>query len=114
MLTAVSASIGTAGVPGVGTIMLAMVFESVGLPAEGVAMIMGIDRLLDMGRTAINVTGDAVVTTCMAKLSGMLDKDVFDNLDYAAISVDDLIDTPASATNAARDADGPSAAGGRR
>jgi len=114
VLTAVSASIGTAGVPGVGTIMLAMVFESVGLPAEGVAMIMGIDRLLDMGRTAINVTGDAVVTTCMAKLSGMLDKDVFDNHDYAAVSVDDLIDTPASATNAARDADGPSAAGGRR
>ena len=83
VLTAVTASIGTAGVPGVGTIMLAMVFESVGLPAEGVAMIMGIDRLLDMGRTAINVTGDAVVTTCMAKLSGMLDKDVFNNHDYA-------------------------------
>ena len=77
VLTAVTASIGTAGVPGVGTIMLAMVFESVGLPAEGVAMIMGIDRLLDMGRTAINVTGDAVVTTCMGKISGMLDVDVF-------------------------------------
>ena len=77
ILTATTASIGTAGVPGVGTIMLAMVFESIGLPAEGVAMIMGIDRILDMGRTAINVTGDAMVTTCMAKLTGMLDIGVF-------------------------------------
>ncbi len=77
VLTAVSASIGTAGVPGVGTIMLAMVFESVGLPAEGVAMIMGVDRILDMGRTAINVTGDAVVTTCIGKLAGMLNVSVF-------------------------------------
>ena len=95
VLTAVTASIGTAGVPGVGTIMLAMVFESVGLPAEGVTMIMGIDRLLDMGRTAINVTGDAVVTTCMAKVSGMLDKDVFNNHDYAAVSESDLLDAGA-------------------
>ena len=77
VLTATAASIGTAGVPGAGTIMLAMVFESIGLPAEGVAMIMGIDRLLDMGRTAVNVTGDAVVTTCMGKVAGMLDTDVF-------------------------------------
>ena len=90
VLTAVTASIGTAGVPGVGTIMLAMVFESIGLPAEGVAMIMGIDRLLDMGRTAINVTGDAVVTTCMAKVAGMLDADVFRNHDYTAVSEADL------------------------
>jgi len=91
VVTAVSASIGTAGVPGVGTIMLAMVFDSVGLPAEGVAMIMGIDRLLDMGRTAINVTGDAAVTTCMARMTGMLDKDVFNNNDYAAVSERDLM-----------------------
>ena len=59
VLTATAASIGTAGVPGVGTIMLAMVFDSIGLPAEGVAMIMGIDRILDMGRTVVNITGDA-------------------------------------------------------
>ena len=91
VVTAVSASIGTAGVPGVGTIMLAMVFNSVGLPVEGIAMIMGIDRLLDMGRTAINVTGDAAVTTCMAKLTGMLDKDVFNNSDYAAVNERDLM-----------------------
>ena len=94
VVTAVSASIGTAGVPGVGTIMLAMVFESVGLPAEGIAMIMGVDRLLDMGRTAINVTGDAVVTICVAKISGMLNVDVFNNHDYEAIDEDDLLDDP--------------------
>ena len=96
VLTAVTASIGTAGVPGVGTIMLAMVFESVGLPAEGVAMIMGIDRLLDMGRTAINVTGDAAVTTCVANMSGLLDKDVFNNRDFQAVSEEDLVGAPGS------------------
>lgn len=90
VLTAVSASIGTAGVPGVGTIMLAMVFESVGLPAEGVAMIMGVDRLLDMGRTAINITGDAMVTMCMAKISGMLNVAVFKDHDYATVSLNDI------------------------
>ena len=97
LVTAVAASIGTAGVPGVGTIMLAMVFSSIGLPAEGVAMIMGIDRLLDMGRTAINVTGDAVVTTCMAKVSGMLNTEVFYNDDLPELTeVDfDSTDEPA-------------------
>lgn len=90
VITAVTASIGTAGVPGVGTIMLAMVFESVGLPAEGVAMIMGVDRILDMGRTAINITGDAVVTTIMARWVGLLDRNVFDNDDYGAIDQADL------------------------
>ncbi len=77
VLTATLASIGTAGVPGVGTIMLAMVFGAVGLPAEGISMIMGVDRIVDMGRTAINVTGDAVVTTIVAKLNGGLDREVF-------------------------------------
>lgn len=81
VITAVTASIGTAGVPGVGTIMLAMVFESIGLPAEGVAMIMGVDRILDMGRTAMNVTGDAVVTMCIASLTKALDRSVFKNAD---------------------------------
>lgn len=90
VITAVAASIGTAGVPGVGTIMLAMVFESIGLPAEGVAMIMGIDRILDMGRTTINITGDAVVTTIMAKLSGLLDVAVFKNDDTSSISLDEI------------------------
>jgi Na+/H+-dicarboxylate symporter len=59
VLTAVLASIGTAGVPGVGLIMLAMVLSSVGLPVEGIGLILGIDRLLDMARTAINISGDA-------------------------------------------------------
>ena len=59
VLTAVLASIGTAGVPGVGLIMLAMVLTSVNLPVEGIALIIGIDRLLDMTRTAVNITGDA-------------------------------------------------------
>ncbi|MBQ9042937.1 MAG: dicarboxylate/amino acid:cation symporter [Eggerthellaceae bacterium] len=94
VVTATAASIGTAGVPGVGTIMLTMVFSTVGLPAEGVAMIMGIDRILDMGRTAVNVTGDGVVTTCIANLCGMLDKDVFRNDKIAEVDLDDLGESP--------------------
>ncbi len=61
------ASIGTAGVPGVGLIMLAMVFNQVGLPVEGIALILGVDRLLDMLRTVVNVTGDAAVTCIVAR-----------------------------------------------
>ncbi|MCG8370464.1 MAG: dicarboxylate/amino acid:cation symporter, partial [Proteobacteria bacterium] len=67
---AVLASIGTAGVPGVGLIMLAMVFNQVGLPVEGIGLIMGVDRLLDMMRTAVNVTGDAAITTIVARSEG--------------------------------------------
>ena len=74
---AVLASIGTAGVPGVGLIMLAMVFNQVGLPVEGIALIMGVDRLLDMMRTAVNVTGDAAITTIVAKSEGSLDETIF-------------------------------------
>ena len=94
VVTATAASIGTAGVPGVGTIMLTMVFSTVGLPVEGVAMIMGIDRILDMGRTAVNVTGDGVVTTCIASLCGMLDKNVFRNDAIAAVDLEDLGESP--------------------
>ncbi|MBQ3559182.1 MAG: dicarboxylate/amino acid:cation symporter [Agathobacter sp.] len=75
--TATLASIGTAGVPGVGLITLAMVLTSVGLPTEGIALIMGIDRIIDMLRTAVNVTGDAVCTTVVAHQAGMVDKEVF-------------------------------------
>ncbi|MBM7620833.1 Na+/H+-dicarboxylate symporter [Bacillus tianshenii] len=64
---AVVASIGTAGVPGVGFILLAMVLQSVNLPVEGIALILGIDRLLDMTRTAVNITGDAVAAYVVAK-----------------------------------------------
>ena len=66
VLTTVLASIGTAGVPGVGLIMLTMVLNQVGLPAEGIALIIGIDRILDMTRTAVNVTGDATVSCVVA------------------------------------------------
>lgn len=59
VLVATLASVGTAGVPGVGLIMLAMVLKQVGLPVEGIALIIGIDRILDMLRTALNTSGDA-------------------------------------------------------
>ena len=62
VLTGTLASIGTAGVPGAGLIMLTLVLQSVGLPLEGVALIAGIDRILDMIRTTVNITGDAVAT----------------------------------------------------
>ncbi|SER33040.1 Na+/H+-dicarboxylate symporter [Nitrosomonas sp. Nm51] len=75
----VLASIGTAGVPGVGLIMLAMVFNQVGLPVEGIALIMGVDRLLDMIRTAVNVTGDAVVTMIVAQSENNISMDVFND-----------------------------------
>ena len=77
ILTATMASIGTAGVPGVGLITLAMVLTSAGLPTEGIALIMGIDRIIDMARTAVNVTGDAVCTAVVAHQEGLLDKDTF-------------------------------------
>ena len=75
--TATLASIGTAGVTSVGLVTLAMVLTSVGLPTEGIALIMGIDRILDMLRTAVNITGDAVCTTIVAKQEGDFDIDVF-------------------------------------
>ena len=75
--TATLASIGTAGVPGVGLITLTMVFNSVGLPVEAIGLIMGIDRILDMSRTAVNITGDAVCTTIVAHQNKALDKSVF-------------------------------------
>ena len=79
ILTATLASIGTAGVPGVGLIMLAMVLNQVGLPLEGIALIMGVDRLLDMIRTAVNITGDSAVTIIVAKSEGALDEDKFND-----------------------------------
>lgn len=74
VLTATLASIGTAGVPGVGIIMLAMVLTQVGLPAEGIGLIIGVDRLLDMVRTVVNVTGDSTVSTVIAKSENQLDR----------------------------------------
>ncbi|PJE80624.1 Proton/glutamate-aspartate symporter [invertebrate metagenome] len=80
IVTATLASIGTAGVPGVGLVMLAMVLQQVGLPLEGIALIMGVDRLLDMVRTAVNITGDSAVTCIVAKSQGGLDTDVYNDI----------------------------------
>jgi Na+/H+-dicarboxylate symporter len=79
VLTATLASIGTAGVPGVGLITLAMVLRQVNLPTEGIALIIGVDRLLDMVRTVVNVTGDAVVSCVVAKSEGQLDLKIFNS-----------------------------------
>ena len=73
----VLASIGTAGVPGVGLVMLTMVLSQVGLPVEGIALILGVDRLMDMIRTAVNITGDAIVTTIVAKGDGKPDLAIY-------------------------------------
>jgi Na+/H+-dicarboxylate symporter len=74
---AVLASIGTAGVPGVGLVMLTMVLTQVGLPIEGIAIILGVDRLMDMIRTAVNITGDAVVSVIVAKSESKIDLAVY-------------------------------------
>jgi Na+/H+-dicarboxylate symporter len=77
ILTATLASIGTAGVPSVGLITLAMVLKQVNLPVEGIALIMGIDRILDMMRTAVNISGDTIGSIIIAKSEGELDESVF-------------------------------------
>ncbi len=82
---AVLASIGTAGVPGVGLIMLAMVFNQVGLPIEGIALIMGVDRLLDMMRTAVNVTGDSAITTIVARSENSIDMATYNDPNAGSI-----------------------------
>ncbi len=88
ILMSVLASIGTAGVPGVGLIMLSMVFVQVGIPVEGIGLILGVDRLLDMIRTSVNVTGDAVVTCVVAKSEGEIDLNLF--VDERAGEVEEL------------------------
>jgi len=85
ILTATMASIGTAGVPGVGLIMLAMVLNQVGLPVEGIMLIIGIDRLLDMMRTAVNIAGDGAVSTIVARSENDLDMDVFNDPDAGRV-----------------------------
>ncbi|MCH1931351.1 dicarboxylate/amino acid:cation symporter [Shewanella sp. A25] len=86
VVTATLASIGTAGVPGVGLIMLAMVLNQVGLPVEGIALIIGVDRLLDMVRTAVNVTGDCVATVVIAKSEGEFNEVVYNNTQAGKIA----------------------------
>ena len=79
VLTATLASIGTAAVPSAGLIMLSLVLTQAGLPVEGIALILGVDRLLDMVRTAVNVIGDATVSTVVAYHEGQLDEVIFND-----------------------------------
>ncbi|RAP26349.1 dicarboxylate/amino acid:cation symporter, partial [Candidatus Marinamargulisbacteria bacterium SCGC AG-333-B06] len=71
------ASIGSAGVPGAGLIMLTLVLNAVGLPVEGIALIAGIDRILDMARTTVNVVGDCMVTVLVSKSENELDESIY-------------------------------------
>ncbi|MGI9334754.1 MAG: dicarboxylate/amino acid:cation symporter [Gammaproteobacteria bacterium] len=82
ILTSTLASIGSAGVPGAGLIMLTLVLTSVGLPLEGIALIAGIDRILDMARTTVNVTGDAMVSVLISKGEGDLDLETYNTDTY--------------------------------
>jgi len=91
ILMSVLASIGTAGVPGVGLIMLSMVFAQVGLPVEGIGLILGVDRLMDMIRTSVNVSGDAVVSTIVAKAEGKLDTSVYQDPQAGIIDIEEAI-----------------------
>ncbi len=91
VLTATLASIGTAAVPGVGLVMLTMVLNQVGLPVEGIALIIGVDRLLDMMRTACNVTGDCTVSCIVASSEGALDRGVFEDPEAGMVVTPDQV-----------------------
>ncbi|SEF86440.1 Na+/H+-dicarboxylate symporter [Caloramator fervidus] len=80
ILTATLSSIGTAGVPGVGVIMLTMVLQSVGLPVEGIGIILGVDRIIDMARTVVNVTGDAVGTLIVSNSEKELNLNTYNSI----------------------------------
>ena len=88
ILTATLASIGTAAVPGVGLITLTLVLDQVGLPVEGIGLIIGVDRLLDMLRTVVNVTGDGTVATIVAKSEGQLNVDIMQDPAAGAVVED--------------------------
>lgn len=77
MLTGTLASIGTAGVPGAGLVMLSLILSSVGLPMEGIALIAGIDRILDMARTTVNISGDAMTAVLVSRTENELDEEVY-------------------------------------
>jgi Na+/H+-dicarboxylate symporter len=94
ILMSVLASIGTAGVPGVGLIMLSMVFAQVGLPVEGIGLVLGVDRLMDMIRTAVNVSGDAVVSSIVAKSEGKLDETIYNDPEAGVTDTDSLTQFP--------------------
>jgi Na+/H+-dicarboxylate symporter len=90
IMMSVLASIGTAGVPGVGLIMLSMVFVQVGLPIEGIGLILGVDRLMDMIRTAVNVSGDAVVSVIVAESEASLDIELYQDIHAGAVDTASL------------------------
>lgn len=90
IFTAVMASIGTAGVPSVGLITLNMVFSSVGLPVDAIGIIMGIDHILDMFRTAVNVTGDAICTIIVSFKNKSIDLDIFNGVKAPGETWDDI------------------------
>ena len=81
ILSSTLASIGTAGVPGAGLIMLSVTLSSIGLPLEGIALVAGIDRILDMARTCVNVTGDGMTALLVGKSEGEFDKTIYDSSD---------------------------------
>lgn len=103
IMMSVLASVGTAGVPGVGLIMLSMVFAQVGLPLEGIGLILGVDRLLDMIRTAVNVSGDAVVSVIVAKSENKMDVNIYNDpdagvFDSSQVHVDKAVEAEIAAT----------------
>jgi len=99
VLTATLASVGTAAIPAVGLVTLTMVLSQVGLPVEGIALIIGVDRLLDMMRTVVNVTGDCAVSCVVAKSENALDLDVFNDPDAGSVE-DATRHSPPSPTTA--------------
>ena len=80
ILTATLGSIGAAGIPGGSLIMMGMVLTSVGLPLDGIALIAGVDRILDMLRTTVNITGDSVITMLVDKSEGTFDKPLYEDM----------------------------------
>ncbi len=91
IMTATLASVGTAGVPGVGLITLSMVLTQVGLPVEGIALIIGVDRLLDMTRTAVNISGDAIISIIVAKSEDEFKADIYADPDAGLYQEDEFI-----------------------
>jgi Na+/H+-dicarboxylate symporter len=91
ILTATLASIGTAGVPGAGIVMLTMVLQQVGLPLEGVALVLSVDRIVDMFRTVVNITGDAICTVIVARSEGELNLDVYNSKMISEVAVDNTL-----------------------
>ena len=81
ILTATIASVGTAGIPSAGIIMLSLILAELGIPLEGITLLLGVDRLLDMMRTSINVTGDTCITCVVAKSEGLINIKNFNQLD---------------------------------